>query len=329
MGEFGSQSSVGDYAAHVAEAVADARRQMRPSGAIVVAVAESGFGDAGRRPDASVIAAERTRLHNGDYSQRKLSDGYDDVGLAGELAFAAEFGLVPDLSVRRGGDRGVDFRVAAVGSIDVKTYRKPGNLPHEFGRKPADVLVLAGYDQASGSARLIGWEYGPVVASRPARYLGYHTILNHCQPAASLRPMGTLLTACGVTSLPGDRLGVPAAVLSRLVAAGWHPRFTRHAPCGGVVAVMTTQARSYWDLCGARRLNRPEAAAGIGDLTADLMAAATPAACCGDCGRPHISAVPSCVCMADLAAPTLAAYDFATRKMSAVATFAARPPEAA
>lgn len=137
------------------------------------------------------IAAARADLHSGHSSSRPLSPGYENVGLAGEFAFGTFCGLMPDLAERPDGDGGVDFRVPLMFSVDVKTARKAGNLIHEQGKPFADVFVLAEYFDATGTASLVGWEFGTKLAAAPVRDFGYG-ILNHWIPRDELRPMADL-----------------------------------------------------------------------------------------------------------------------------------------
>jgi len=146
--------------------------------------------------DALSIAATRTEAHRHSTSTRPLSEGYDIVGAAGELAFAKEFGVKVDTMSRPEGDHGIDFQTPA-GTVDVKTYRKPHHLLREVGKPHADILVLAGFDDATGEAELIGWEWDAELQKCPTKDFGYG-ILNHYKPADELRPISELheLIAC-------------------------------------------------------------------------------------------------------------------------------------
>lgn len=84
------------------------------------------------------VARRRETLHMGHSSSRPLSQDYELVGLAGELAFAEEFGYQVDTSDRPGGDGRVDFHTPA-GTVDVKTARKALNLLREQGKPHADL----------------------------------------------------------------------------------------------------------------------------------------------------------------------------------------------
>ena len=75
------------------------------------------------------IANQRTTLHKGCPSQRILSKNHDLVGIAGEEEFGRQFDLELDKTERLHGDAGIDF-ILPVGTVDVKTFRKPFNLLH-------------------------------------------------------------------------------------------------------------------------------------------------------------------------------------------------------
>jgi len=140
--------------------------------------------------DALSIAATRTEAHRHSTSTRPLSEGYDLVGAAGELAFAKEFGIEVDTMSRPEGDHGIDFQTPA-GTIDVKTYRKPNHLLREVDKPHADILVLAGFDDGTGKAKLIGWEWDRELVKCPSRDFGYG-IANHYKLADELRLISEL-----------------------------------------------------------------------------------------------------------------------------------------
>ena len=135
-------------------------------------------------------AAARVKLHAGSKSTRALGPDYQYVGLAGERAFAVEFGIPMDLELRPRGDGGVDFRTVA-GTVDVKTYRKAYNLLREKGKPHADILVLAQYNEGARAAELVGWEYDSVLVRQPAKDFGYG-VVNHYLHRSKLRPMKEL-----------------------------------------------------------------------------------------------------------------------------------------
>jgi hypothetical protein len=137
------------------------------------------------------LATRRAAIHDGHNSSRPLSEGYEDVGMAGEFAFGHFCGLMPDIGERPDGDGGVDFVVPLLFTVDVKTARKAFNLIHEHGKPFADLFVLAEYFDGTRSASLVGWEYGKRLAAAPVRDFGYG-VLNHYIPREELRPMDEL-----------------------------------------------------------------------------------------------------------------------------------------
>lgn len=148
------------------------------------------------RPSAQVAtqratAQQRHDLHKAHASSRPLSDGYEDVGVTGEFAFGAFCGLMPDVTARPAGDKGIDFRVLLRFSVDVKTARRPGHLIHEAGKPFADIFVLARYDDDTQQAELLGWEWGAKLKLAPIKDFGYG-VLSHYIPAGNLRPMAEL-----------------------------------------------------------------------------------------------------------------------------------------
>lgn len=136
------------------------------------------------------IARAREELHNGHPSSRPLSEGYEYIGLLGEWVFAMAFGLPIDLTPRANGDKRKDFDTR-VGTIDIKTARKPGNLLREAGKPHADILVLAGYNDENESIGFLGWEYDTEMLKCPSRDFGYG-ILNHYKLVSELHPMNEL-----------------------------------------------------------------------------------------------------------------------------------------
>ncbi len=139
----------------------------------------------------SELPESRTNLHRDHHTQRILSENHDQVGVSGEFAFGEFSGLYPDTRPLAGGDRGVDFNVRLEFTVDVKTCRIPKNLIHEQGKPFADIFVLAKYDDETGKAELLGWEWGAKLKAAPVRDFGYG-IINHFIPTNELRPMEEL-----------------------------------------------------------------------------------------------------------------------------------------
>ena len=137
------------------------------------------------------LVGSRTETHDGCASQRILSKDHDKVGLSGEFAFGEFSGLWPDTRSLVAGDCGVDFTIGMRFTVDVKTYRKPGNLIHEQGKPFADIFVLAKYNDETEKAELIGWEWGAKLKASPVRDFGYG-VINHYITANLLRDMADL-----------------------------------------------------------------------------------------------------------------------------------------
>jgi hypothetical protein len=140
--------------------------------------------------DIRAIADERTRTHISHTSTRALSPDYEYVGVAGEVAFAEEFGLDVDTTPRPYGNGGVDFTLP-IGTVDVKCYRKPYHLLREVDKPHADILVLAGFDDSTGGARLIGWEFDNEMVQCPTRDFGYG-IVSYYKAAGQLKAISEL-----------------------------------------------------------------------------------------------------------------------------------------
>jgi hypothetical protein len=135
-------------------------------------------------------ADARAALHAGHASSRPLSDDHENVGLAGEFEFGRFCGQMPDLSERPAGDKGVDFVVPLLYTVDVKTARKASNLIHEASKPlAADIYVLA--EHIGDDARLLGWAWRSTLAAAPVKDFG-HGIENRYIPREMLRPMEEL-----------------------------------------------------------------------------------------------------------------------------------------
>jgi hypothetical protein len=136
-------------------------------------------------------ASARAALHAGHASSRPLSEGYENVGLAGEFEFGRFCGQMPDLSERPAGDKGVDFVVPLLYTVDVKTARKAHSLIHEASKPlAADIYVLAEYGE-DDEAKLVGWVWRAALAKADIKDFG-HDIDNRYIPREMLRPMEEL-----------------------------------------------------------------------------------------------------------------------------------------
>jgi hypothetical protein len=137
-------------------------------------------------------------VHADHASSRPLSDGYEAVGKAGEVALGRHMGWEVNWSVLPGGDGRVDFMVSGAGgvTVDVKTARKPFNLLREVDKPHANILVLAGYAFVDGHhvVTLYGWERDAAMLREPVKDFGYG-IDNHYLPRARLRDMATLASS--------------------------------------------------------------------------------------------------------------------------------------
>lgn len=134
------------------------------------------------------IADDIESLHVNHASQRILSEDYLFMGLAGEYTLAKELAITYKISLQPGGDKGIDFNTP-IGTVDVKTARKPYWLivPVE-NKHPADIYVLAGYQDLGRIVTLIGWTYWNILKEQPAKDFGAG-ILTHFLEAAQLSPM--------------------------------------------------------------------------------------------------------------------------------------------
>lgn len=143
------------------------------------------------------IGNERHDLHKCHATSRPLSDGYENVGLAGEFEFGKFSGLMPDLERRPGGDNGIDFVLPVALTVDVKTARNPRNLLHEQGKSFADIYVLAEYDDDTKTARLLGWAWGTTLRKTTPKDVGGYGVISHYIPRERLRPMSELKSVIG------------------------------------------------------------------------------------------------------------------------------------
>ena len=142
-----------------------------------------------QKQELSRIAQQRTDTHTGHASQRILSEDYNLIGVSGEAAFAEDFGLKVDDSVKPAGDYGVDFILGLNFTVDIKTAKQPFNLLLEEGKNAVDIYVLADYNE--GDTFLVGWEWGKVLEKAPTKNFG-HGVISHYIPAKELRPMEEL-----------------------------------------------------------------------------------------------------------------------------------------
>jgi hypothetical protein len=147
------------------------------------------------RDDA--IAREAQRRHESHINHpthRPLSPDNHLVGLRGEEAWSREFGGQVDLTPRPSGDGGRDFivRLSVEFKVDIKCFRNPVNLIVEVGRvKKGTIYVLAGYDDTTDKACLLGWAWGLEMLMAPHRDFG-RGVVNHYISRDKLRSMREL-----------------------------------------------------------------------------------------------------------------------------------------
>lgn len=150
---------------------------------------------------AARVAATRESGKLGYASRRPLSEGFEAVGVAGEIAFSLFGGMKVDEKPRSRGDKGVDFRHSL--TIDVKTARRANNLIVEVGKVKADLYVLCEWDDATETATLLGWAWGWEVSRWPVDdgTLFKNGIRNHYRAASALHPMAWLARILGRTEV--------------------------------------------------------------------------------------------------------------------------------
>ncbi len=137
------------------------------------------------------LGQQRHELHKDHPTHRPLSKGYDGVGIAGEIALSKFSGMAVDLSLRPGGDDGIDNHIYLRHSVNVHAARIPKNLIHEVGKKMAEIMILGDYDEATGVSELLGWEWGRVLVRAPSRDFE-HGVINHYIERGKLRDMKEL-----------------------------------------------------------------------------------------------------------------------------------------
>lgn len=164
--------------------------EMRARLAREAARKRAGLPDPEAERERDVVGAQRHAIHAGSATSRPLSKGYEQVGLAGEQAFAAFAHVAWDRTLRPGGSGGVNFTINGK-TVNVYTARIPKHLLVETGKANADFHVLAGY--ANGQAHLIGWAHRKDVLAAPVKDWGGKGIQSHAIPANHLIPMDRLL----------------------------------------------------------------------------------------------------------------------------------------
>ena len=133
-------------------------------------------------------AEARARRNASKPSERVLVENHHLVGLAGEWAFAKFAGIMPDLSIRKYGDNGIDFVVNFSFPLDVKTATRGNRLLLEHNKPVADIYVLAKFDETTQTAELVGWEWGAILKRIEPKDTG-RKITNHALHMNKLRSM--------------------------------------------------------------------------------------------------------------------------------------------
>jgi hypothetical protein len=137
------------------------------------------------------LGTERRAIHRNHKSSRELSATYQEVGMAGELAFAAWSDHPMDKTKRPRGDKW-DFLINDW-RIDVKTTSNDYAVSYllvELGKIRNDLYVLARYE-GDGLVTLLGYTTADEVAEAPYRDFG-RGLTNHYLQPHQLRPMRLL-----------------------------------------------------------------------------------------------------------------------------------------
>jgi hypothetical protein len=149
----------------------------------------------GMRPDEDrqlqMHATARLAIHEGQASHPPLSDGGEEIGLAGEIAFARWAEVEPDLTLRPMGSGSVNFKINGK-KINVSTARTPTYLIVERHKAKADVYVLYAYREQTRDARAIGWASKDEVQKASIRDAGGMGIKSYTIPHQLLHPMPEL-----------------------------------------------------------------------------------------------------------------------------------------
>jgi hypothetical protein len=164
--------------------------------------------------DPTEIANKWYKLHK---SKKNLTPRfYDDplienrIGVAGELAFGHKYEIMDywnGLEEKPYGDEGDDFDVPHLGTIDVKTARKPFHLLSKKGKTNSDYYVLAKYIN-DNEIHFIGWAHGYSLLEVEPRDVGGYGLISHYIHNSKLLPMGELecLILDALASIALDRV---------------------------------------------------------------------------------------------------------------------------
>lgn len=141
---------------------------------------------------AESIGKRRTELHTGQASQTLRGKNTDQIAMKGEFFFAKTTGMMPNLKEKIAGDSGIDFIVAIMMTLDVKTSRIGDRLLHKAGKPTADLYVLVHYIEAIDDCEYVGWTTRQFLLNKEPRDTGCG-IINHEVLAGELRPIEELL----------------------------------------------------------------------------------------------------------------------------------------
>jgi len=147
------------------------------------------------------IADTRRSAHKARGSRRGLTKNFEEIGVAGELAFEVWSGIPMDRKPRPRGDS-TDFWIANR-RIDIKCYTRPICLLVERAKANQDYYVLAGWRNEK-EISLLGWADLETVLAAPYRDFG-RGIVNYYIDAKNLAPMGIL-----VDTVRRDEVPAPA-----------------------------------------------------------------------------------------------------------------------
>lgn len=116
------------------------------------------------------LAARRHKNNQFSRTNKPLTSDADQIGLAGELAFAELIGI-DHKPASAAPTRGYQFNLGPNKKIKVLTSRTPGNLFVKEGKVLADVYVLAGVtgDPIAENVYFVGWMHASGVRDAPVR----------------------------------------------------------------------------------------------------------------------------------------------------------------
>lgn len=146
-----------------------------------------------------ISTLEKNMEANPRFANRKWSEDYVRVWLAGEIALAEFTGVKPDFENKFYGDGGTDSfinlmlnGVKTKITINVKTSKKPYNLVAEPKRNKADIYMLAHYFPETERARIMGWQWSKIIHQCPTQKLDERGVELHVMPFYKLRDLQIL-----------------------------------------------------------------------------------------------------------------------------------------